>query len=159
MKIGELSVVTATQIETIRFYEREGLVPAPGRSAGNYRLYDDSHVQRLVFIRRCRGFDMALDEIRALLRFIDDPGADCAGVNQVLDDHIEHVIQRIQELRALERELKVLRARCQSSSPGQACAILRELNNPRSAASAPRRASEVHTHVGAVHKRRAGPGV
>ena len=77
MKIGALAVATATQIETIRFYEREGLIPTPGRSAGNFRLYDDSHVQRLVFIRRCRGSDMALDEIRTLLHFIDRPGADC----------------------------------------------------------------------------------
>lgn len=67
MRIGELAVASATQIETIRFYEREGLIPTPGRSAGNYRLYDGSHVQRLIFIRRCRGLDMALAEIRALL--------------------------------------------------------------------------------------------
>ena len=68
MKIGELAVATATQIETIRFYEREGLIPTPGRSTGNYRVYEASHVQRLIFIRRCRGLDMALDEIRTLLR-------------------------------------------------------------------------------------------
>ena len=71
MKIGELAVATATQIETIRFYEREGLIPTPGRSTGNYRVYEASHVQRLIFIRRCRGLDMALDEIRTLLRFTD----------------------------------------------------------------------------------------
>ena len=55
MKIGELAVATATQIETIRFYEREGLIPTPGRSTGNYRVYKASHVQRLIFIRCCRG--------------------------------------------------------------------------------------------------------
>ena len=156
MKIGELAVASATQIETIRFYEREGLIPPPGRSAGNYRLYDDSHVQRLIFIRRCRGLDMALDEIRTLLRFIDQPGADCGEVNQVLDDHIGHVAKRIQELRALEVELRDLRSRCQSTSPGQACAILRELNHPQVGELAPRPASDVHTHVGAVHRRKAG---
>lgn len=155
MKIGLLAVATATQVETIRFYEREGLIPAPGRSAGNYRLYNDSHVQRLVFIRRCRGLDMALDEIRTLLRFIDRPGADCGEVNQVLDDHIGHVATRIQELHALETELRDLRSRCQSTSPGQACAILRELNHPQSGGLASRPASDVHTHLGAVHRRKA----
>lgn len=156
MKIGALAVATATQIETIRFYEREGLIPVPGRSAGNYRLYDGSHVQRLVFIRRCRGLDMALDEIRTLLRFIDRPGADCGEVNQVLDDHIGHVAKRIQELHALETELRDLRSRCQSTSPGQACAILRELNHPQAGEPTSRPASDVHTHVGAVHRRKAG---
>ena len=154
MKIGELAVTTATQIETIRFYEREGLMPAPARSAGNYRLYQDSHVQRLVFIRRCRGLDMALDEIRALLRFMDQPGADCEEVNQVLDDHLGHVTQRIQELSALEAELRDLRARCQSTTPGQACAILRELNHPVSSDPPLRPATVVHAHVGAVHRRK-----
>ncbi|MBT9503447.1 MAG: Cd(II)/Pb(II)-responsive transcriptional regulator [Burkholderiaceae bacterium] len=156
MKIGELAVATSTQIETIRFYEREGLIPAPGRSAGNYRQYEESHVQRLIFIRRCRSLDMALDEIRALLRFIDRPGADCGEVNQVLDDHIGHVAARIQELRQLEGELQELRSRCQSTNPGQPCEILRELNHPQGREPTPRAASDVHTHVGAVHRRKAG---
>jgi len=156
MKIGELAVAATTQIETIRFYEREGLIPTPRRSSGNYRLYNDSHVQRLIFIRRCRGLDMALDEIRTLLHFIDRPGADCGEVNQVLDDHIGHVAARIKELRALEVELRDLRSRCQSSNPGQACAILQELNHPRSKESAPRPASNIHNHVGAVHRRKPG---
>lgn len=156
MKIGELAVATATQIETIRFYEREGLIPVPGRSAGNYRLYEESHVQRLIFIRRCRSLDMALDEIRTLLRFIDRPGADCAEVNQVLDDHIGHVAARIQELRQLEGELRELRSRCQSTNTGQPCEILRELNLPQGRELTPRAASDVHTHVGAVHRRKAG---
>ena len=156
MKIGELAVATATQIETIRFYEREGLIPTPGRSTGNYRVYEASHVQRLIFIRRCRGLDMALDEIRTLLRFTDGPGADCGEVNQVLDDHIGHVAARIKELRALETELRNLRSRCQSTSPGKACAILKELNHPQAGQLAPLPASEVHTHVGAVNRRKAG---
>jgi Cd(II)/Pb(II)-responsive transcriptional regulator len=152
MKIGELAVATATQVETIRFYEREGLLPAPARSAANYRQYDDGHVQRLVFIRRCRGLDMALDEIRTLLRFVDQPGPDCGEVNQLLDEHIGHVAVRIQELQLLDQELRDLRARCES--PGQACAILQELNHPPDVGSAPRPASELHTHVGALHRRR-----
>jgi len=154
MKIGELAVASATPIETIRFYEREGLVPAPQRSAGNYRIYGEAHVQRLVFIRRCRGLDMALDEVRALLQFIDRPGADCGAVDRLLDEHIGHVAARIRELQALEAELRTLRARCQSGRPGQDCGILRELGQPLGEALPPRPASELHGHVGPVHRRR-----
>lgn len=65
MKIGELAKVTQTQAETIRFYEREGLLTEPPRSNGNYRLYGQEHLERLAFIRHCRSLDMTLDEIRA----------------------------------------------------------------------------------------------
>lgn len=77
MKIGELSKASATSIESIRFYERAGLIPEPARTAGNYRIYGAAHVQRLAFIRRCRALDMALDEIRVLLGFKDAPYAQC----------------------------------------------------------------------------------
>jgi len=99
---------------------------------------------------------MALDEIRTLLHFIDRPGDDCDEVNQVLDDHIGHVAARIKELSALEVGLRDLRSRCQSTNPGQACAILQELNLPQGKGPAPRPASDIHTHVGAVHRRKAG---
>ena len=72
MKIGQMAQATGTQVETVRYYEREGLLPVAGRTHGNYRVYDDSHVQRLSFIRHCRCLDMTLDEIRVLLRFKDD---------------------------------------------------------------------------------------
>ncbi len=69
MKIGELAQATQTDIQTIRFYEREKLLRPLGRTAGNYRIYDESDVHRLAFIRHCRSLDMSLDEIRLLLRF------------------------------------------------------------------------------------------
>ena len=67
MKIGELAKATDCAVETIRYYERENLLPAPARSDGNYRLYTQAHVERLTFIRNCRTLDMTLDEIRSLL--------------------------------------------------------------------------------------------
>lgn len=124
MKIGELASATDTRVETIRFYEREGLLPEPSRSSANYRVYTAAHAERLAFIRNCRNLDMALDEVRELLRFKDAPGKDCANVNALLDEHIGHVSQRIRELRALERELRVLRARCESPGHGKDCGIL-----------------------------------
>jgi DNA-binding transcriptional MerR regulator len=88
MKIGELAHHTGTQVETIRYYEREGLLPETARTDGNYRIYGTTHADRLRFIRNCRSLDMTLDEIRLLLRFKDSPAENCGGVNELLDEHI-----------------------------------------------------------------------
>lgn len=152
MKIGDLAAATNTSVESIRYYEREGLLPVPARTEGNYRAYDDAHAQRLQFIRRCRALDMTLDEVRALLRFIDAPQGDCAGVNALLDEHLGHVRQRIAELRRLERELQQLRAMCDAPRAADDCGILRGLAQPaaprRVAPGATRRpvASSAHRH-------------
>jgi len=98
MKIGELALAAQTQVETIRYYEREGLLPQAPRSEGNYRIYGPEHVERLAFVRHCRSLDMTLDEIRVLLRFKDEPQAECGEVNALLDEHIGHVATRIREL-------------------------------------------------------------
>ena len=109
MKIGELAKQTGTQVETIRFYEREGLLPEAARTEGNYRVYSQAHVERLAFVRNCRNLDMTLNEIRALLSFKDAPSENCSDVNSLLDEHIGHVAERIRELRVLEKTLKALR--------------------------------------------------
>lgn len=132
MRIGNLAEATGTPVDTIRFYEREGLIPAAQRSENNYRVYTAAHAERLAFIRHCRNLDMALDEIRALLRLRDAPPDSCREVNNILDAHIEHVVQRIRELRSLESTLKVLRARCQSPHAMNACGILNHLDNAAS---------------------------
>lgn len=129
MKIGELAKATHTQVETIRYYEREGLLPETARTEGNYRVYDSVHVDRLSFIRHCRGLDMTLDEIRVLLRFKDSPHENCEQVNDLLDEHIGHVAARIKELRALERQLKTLRESCHESQQAGQCGILTELSS------------------------------
>lgn len=124
MKIGELARSTGTQVETIRYYERVGLLPAPARTDGNYRVYEATHVERLSFIRHCRSLDMTLDEIRVLLRFRDAPAGNCDEINALLDEHIAHVAERLDELRALERQLKALRALCRTSQSVSDCGIL-----------------------------------
>lgn len=123
MKIGELAKTAQTQTETIRYYEREGLLPEAARTDANYRIYDESHVQRLAFIRHCRSLDMTLAEIRTLLNFKDAPAGSCADVNALLDEHISHVATRIRELKALEKDLKLLREQCASGQAGD-CGIL-----------------------------------
>ena len=150
MKIGEMARATQTQVETIRFYEREGLLPETARTEGNYRIYSDSHAQRLSFIRHCRGLDMTLDEIRVLLRFKDAPTENCGEVNALLDAHIGHVAQRIRELQQLAKQLKSLRQLCQQTQDVTHCGILNELNEmARHPATVSSRAGHVHGAHGA----------
>ena len=150
MKIGQLAHAAGTQVETIRFYEREGLLPAAQRNEANYRVYDQRHVQRLAFIRHCRCLDMSLDEIRTLLECKDAPGDNCGEVNHLIDDHIEHVASRIRQLKALERELRALRAGCVSIEPGARCGILSGLDQAARDHDH-RAASTARGHVGKAH--------
>jgi len=150
MKIGELSTATDTSVETIRYYEREGLLPAPSRTEGNFRVYDGSHVGRLGFIRACRALDMNLEEIRVLLRFRDGSHQDCSEVNGLLDEHIEHVQERIGELRRLSKDLQALREQCREVSAADQCGIMKGL--ARGGFDAP---SKTHSHVAQVHRKSA----
>lgn len=127
LKIGDLAKQVHCLVETIRFYEQQGLLPAPARSASNYRLYGGEHVERLQFIRHCRSLDMTLKEIRCLLRFRDAPDDNCAEVNRLLDQHIGHVAQRIAELQTLQEHLQSLRSQCQRVQAAKDCGILQNL--------------------------------
>lgn len=137
MKIGDLATASSTAVDTIRYYEREGLLPAPGRTPGGFRVYEAPHLERLQFIRYCRGLDMSLDEVRVLLRVKDAPGGDCGDVNALLDAHIGHVSRRIEELRALETQLKDLRQRCSAAQGAAQCGILNGLAAASQDGSAP----------------------
>ncbi|WP_020654124.1 Cd(II)/Pb(II)-responsive transcriptional regulator [Massilia niastensis] len=127
MKIGELAERSGCPVETIRYYERVGLLMPPERSSNNYRSYHQRHGERLQFIRHCRALDMTLDEIRVLLDFRDHPEQDCLGVNDLLDRHIGDVAERIAALSALETQLRELRSRCVVTDAASSCAILQAL--------------------------------
>lgn len=128
LTISSLARRAACSVETIRFYEREGLLPPPRRTEGNYRLYDDVHVDRLTFIRRCRSFDITLGEIRTLLNVRDVPDANCAEVNLLIDTHIGQVEARIAELNGLQEQLKALRRLCGAGRDVRSCGILKSLS-------------------------------
>lgn len=147
MKIGELALAAGTQIETVRYYERQGLLPEPERTLGNYRIYGDEHLERLSFIRQCRALDMNLEEVRALLQFKDAPQDNCAGVNELLDEHIQHVSERIKELRVLQSTLRALREQCAQPQGTDSCGILTELSKGTFSATASRPA----VHAGHAH--------
>jgi len=147
MKIGALAETTGTPVETIRFYEREGLLPPPARADNNYRMYLPAHVERLAFIRQCRNLDMALDEIRALIALRESPAQDCGEINALLDAHIGHVAHRIRELKMLEKDLKALRARCATPNALSDCGILNGLDGAAATAAGSPQRRHVHgTH-------------
>lgn len=123
MKIGELATKAGCDVQTVRFYEREGLLEEPARTGSGYRSYDDRHLARLNFIRHCRSLDIPLPEVRQLLAFAAQPDQSCAQVNNLLDGHIALVQDRIRALQALEEQLVALRRTCDGDTR-HACAIL-----------------------------------
>ena len=127
IKIGELAKHTGATVETIRYYEKERLLPEPSRSSGNYRLYNEAHIERLQFILHCRTLDMTLDEVRILLEYWDEPDKDCSNVNNLLDEHIRTVEIRMNELEQLKKHLTALRQKCMSEASAKSCGILNTL--------------------------------
>ncbi len=143
MKIGELANVAQCTVETVRYYEKEGLLPEPARTTGNFRVYGPEHLERLRFIRNCRALDMSHEEIHTLLGLADQPADGCGAINAVFDQHIAHVEARIQELLHLKQQLGALRERCQIEQAVDACGILRGLAVMETEAK-----PERHTHLG-----------
>lgn len=128
IKIGELAKRTGCEVVTIRYYEKEGLMPEPPRSEGNFRLYGDTHVERLQFIRNCRSLDMTLGEVRALLKLRDTSVQGCGDVNTLLDEHIHAVEDRVEALLRLKQHLVSLREKCSGTWPTDSCPILQGLS-------------------------------
>jgi len=110
--IGELSRRTGVKIETIRYYERIGLLPEPGRTVGGNRQYDREHVKRLGFVRRCRDLGFSIEEIRNLLQMVDREDFTCAEVHDITVDHLATVRQKIADLKRLEEALAGMVAEC-----------------------------------------------
>jgi len=143
MKIGELAQVAQTTVETVRYYEKEGLLPETARTAGNFRVYGPAHLERLRFIRNCRALDMSHEEIHTLLGLADEPAEGCGAINAVFDQHMAHVDERIRELIHLKEQLAMLRQRCQTEQGVDACGILQGLVAMETEAK-----PERHTHLG-----------
>jgi Cd(II)/Pb(II)-responsive transcriptional regulator len=129
MKIGELAKAAGLPVETVRFYEKQGLLRAPARHENNYRRYDEQALQRLRFIGNCRALDMSLEEVRMLLDFIEHPHADCSPVDSLVAEHLGHVRQRMADLRALEKQLELLQSACGHARPQELCGIVLALSS------------------------------
>ncbi|GJL51316.1 MAG: MerR family transcriptional regulator [Nitrospirales bacterium] len=113
MLIGTLSKQTGCNIETIRYYERIGLLPKPRRTEGRHRLYTRDQLKRLVFIRRSRELGFSLNEIRALLRLVDGKRYTCQEVKTIMEKHLGEVSEKISDLRRLQKTLNTISSQCE----------------------------------------------
>lgn len=127
MRIGELAKATHCDIETIRYYEKSGLLEEPPRTASGYREYRPEHQERLQFIRHCRSLQMSLPEIRTLLDLKSKPEVGCKQVDEMLERQIERVQAQRKTLESLEQQLVALRRNCPSPRSIEECGILRTL--------------------------------
>ncbi len=128
MKIGELSRATGTNIETIRYYERIGLLPEPHRTAANYRSYGDAHRSRLAFVRHSRDLGFTIEEIRSLLDLSDDPGRDCSEADRIASRHLAQVEDKIAQLTLLRDELARIVGRCRGGVAAE-CRVIEALGD------------------------------
>lgn len=126
LTIGALSERTGVNVETIRYYERIGLLPPPPRSGGRHRIYEDQHRRRLLFIRRARDLGFSQPDVRALLGLGAEHDLTCGEVKSLTDLHLSAIRGKIRDLRRLEDVLCDLAGRC-GSGEAPTCPILEAL--------------------------------
>jgi MerR family transcriptional regulator, mercuric resistance operon regulatory protein len=113
MRRGELAQRSGCNIETVRFYEKQGLLPAPPRSAGGHRDYAPEHLKRLIFVRRSRELGFTLEEVRRLLSLVDGSNWTCAEVRAMTLEHLADVRRKIADLQKLVKVLEDMAAQCE----------------------------------------------
>ena len=127
LSIGELAKETGVKVVTIRYYEQIGVLPAPARTAGNYRSYGEKHAQQLRFIRRGRDLGFSLDQIRDLFRLSAENAPSCAEVCRVAERHLKAIEDELADLSHLASELRRISASCSGSRPMAECRIMEAL--------------------------------
>lgn len=132
MAIGELARATGTKSETIRYYERIGLLPQPSRTAANYRSYGTAELARLSFIRRARALGFSIEQVSALLDLADRRDRSCDAVDVLAKEHLQTIEAKIADLVALRRELADLIGQCRQGTIAE-CRILDALAPKRTA--------------------------
>jgi MerR family mercuric resistance operon transcriptional regulator len=130
LKTGELAKRAGVNIETLRFYEREGLMPEPPRRTSGYREYPAESVQRIRFIKRAQELGFSLREVKELLALRVEPGTTCADVRRKAREKVDAVRRKIADLQAIERALENLSATCSGEGPMSDCPILQSLDGP-----------------------------
>ena len=125
MRIGELSEKLGITVEAIRYYEKEGLLCAPDRTASNYRVYGEHHLEDLAFVVFCRNIDISLDEIRSLLKLKHSPSESCEPINDAIDNKLTEIDKRLSQLQAPKSELQRLRSKCLGHSTIGECEIIK----------------------------------
>ncbi|WP_435686035.1 MerR family transcriptional regulator, partial [Sedimenticola selenatireducens] len=126
--IGQMARIGNCKVQTIRYYEQIGLLPEPERSAGNQRIYNRAHMNRLGFIRHSRELGFSLDRIKEILALTDDPSHSCETVDQIARRHLLEVESRIKRLQSMRKELKRMIDRCSGNKVAD-CRIIEALSN------------------------------
>lgn len=134
LAIGPVAELSGVNIETIRYYERVGLVPKPRRTAGGRRIYGAEHIRLLSFIRRARELGFSLEQIRALIRLGGPQSTNCEQIRDVTSRHLDDVRSKISDLRKLEKLLANTVAKCASGS-APICPVIDVLNGPKTVMS------------------------
>ena len=130
MRIGHLAGKAGVAVDTVRYYEREGLLPEPARRPSGYRDYGDEELQQLRFVRRCKALGFTLEETRQLLRLNVDPEADRAEVRALTERRLADVDAKLRELQLLRDSLAELATSCSGHGTLDACPIIhRALGN------------------------------
>jgi MerR family mercuric resistance operon transcriptional regulator len=127
--IGKLAKASGVNLETIRYYERIGLMPEPGRTEAGHRQYEDHHRRRLVFVRRGRELGFSLEEIRALLDLAEPQRRSCDEVQKIAGNHLVSVRAKIGDLARLEALLTATVDRCAAHAEAPACPVLNLLES------------------------------
>jgi len=127
---GVIAARTGVNVETVRYYERIGLLPAPPRSAGGHRIYDEAMLRRLNFIRRCRELGFTLDEVRSLLKLVDGGDYNCGEVEALTSAHLGEVRHKLADLKRLEKVLREMVARCEGGEVPE-CPVIEVLFRER----------------------------
>jgi Cu(I)-responsive transcriptional regulator len=126
MKIGELANATTTKVETVRYYEKIGLLPPPARTSANYRAYGSEHLARLSFIRRARDLGFTLEAVRELLTLSDDKAQSCEAVDGIARIHLTEIDRKVRDLKSLRSELSRVLGSCSHGTVAD-CKIIETL--------------------------------
>lgn len=129
LKIGQVAERSGVGIETVRFYEREGLIPKPDRSSSGYRLFDDETIARLQFIRRAKELGFTLIEIKELLSLRLDTTTSCADIKSRAEAKIADIDEKIRTLKRMKTTLKKLTSKCNGQGSVNECSILDALDS------------------------------
>ena len=135
LTIGALAKAAGVTTPTIRYYEEIGLLPLAGRSASGQRVYENSDLERLTFIRRCRDFGFSIEQVKLLSGLSLSADRDCVEVRDVAKAHLGEVRAKLLELHALERSLEGFVKQCDvacSGGPGRDCVVFKDLSTPMS---------------------------
>lgn len=129
LTIGEVAAGAKVNIETMRYYERRGLVPKPPRSVSNYRVYPEDTVKRVRFVKRAQELGFSLKEIKELLTLRASPRARCGDIRERASEKIEDIDAKIRTLRAMRKSLSKLVSECSGKGPITNCPILEAIDS------------------------------